>query len=237
MIMGNKKEIKKGPWIRVEKDGPYMISGKVPLGREKIVADNEGNSLSWEKTAEIPLKENYSLCRCGKSKDKPYCDGAHIESKFNGTETAFNGEYESSADNIVGPDLILRDLPSLCSSARFCDRAGGIWDLTLQSNEPTAKKTAIQEGRNCPSGRLVVKDWRAKSTIEPDFEPSISLVEDPEAGVSGPIWVKGGIPVESAEGYVYEKRNRVTLCRCGKSFNKPFCNGTHISVGFQDESK
>jgi CDGSH-type Zn-finger protein len=49
--------------------------------------------------------------------------------------------------------------------------------------------------------------------------------------------VKGGVPVESADGTVYEVRNRVTLCRCGKSTNKPFCDGTHIDVNFKDGDK
>ena len=33
---------------------------------------------------------------------------------------------------------------------------------------------------------------------------------------------------------VYEVRNRQTICRCGKSENKPFCDGTHTEVGFND---
>jgi CDGSH-type Zn-finger protein len=52
--------------------------------------------------------------------------------------------------------------------------------------------------------------------------------------VSGPIWVRGGIEIESAEGHAYQVRNRVTLCRCGKSQNKPFCDGSHVAHGFHD---
>jgi CDGSH-type Zn-finger protein len=52
--------------------------------------------------------------------------------------------------------------------------------------------------------------------------------------VSGPLWVQSGIPVTAADGSPYEARNRVTLCRCGKSANKPFCDGTHIDAGFDD---
>ncbi|MGH9998927.1 MAG: CDGSH iron-sulfur domain-containing protein [Nitrosopumilaceae archaeon] len=36
------------------------------------------------------------------------------------------------------------------------------------------------------------------------------------------------------DGTQYEKRNRVTLCRCGASSNKPFCNGSHASIKFND---
>jgi len=54
-------------------------------------------------------------------------------------------------------------------------------------------------------------------------------------GISSAIWVKGGIPIQSSKGFVYEIRNRVTLCRCGKSANKPFCDGTHVKIRFRDE--
>ncbi len=64
--------------------------------------------------------------------------------------------------------------------------------------------------------------------LEPEFKPGISLVEDPFRKASGPLWVKGGIPVKSSKGFRYEVRNRVTLCRCGRSGNKPFCDGSHL---------
>jgi hypothetical protein len=73
----------------------------------------------------------------------------------------------------------------------------------------------------------VVWDKKTGKAIEPEFERSIGLVEDPKIGISGPIWVRGGIPVESADGNIYEIRNRVTLCRCGKSSNKPFCDSSY----------
>jgi CDGSH-type Zn-finger protein len=51
---------------------------------------------------------------------------------------------------------------------------------------------------------------------------------------NGPLWVRGGVSVEAADGFEYEVRNRVTLCRCGQSNNKPFCDGSHWDVGFKD---
>ena len=69
---------------------------------------------------------------------------------------------------------------------------------------------------------------RPGEAIEPDLEKSIVVIEYPPRGEHGPLWVRGGIPVVSADGEPYEVRNRVTLCRCGKSENKPFCDGSHI---------
>jgi len=103
-----------------------------------------------------------------------------------------------------------------------------------QTEIPEARDLVIREAGNCPSGRLVAQDRKTYKDIEPEFEPSIGLVEDPAEGCSGGLWVRGGITVESADGYTYETRNRVTLCRCGASENKPFCDGTHASVKFKD---
>jgi len=85
----------------------------------------------------------------------------------------------------------------------------------------------IEEVADCPSGRLAAWDKDGKP-IEPDFEPSIGVVEDVQAGKMGPLWVRGGIPIEAEDGTTYETRNRVTLCRCGKSLNKPFCDSRHL---------
>jgi len=78
----------------------------------------------------------------------------------------------------------------------------------------------------CPSGRLVLWDENGKA-MEPELEPSITTAEDLSIGVSDPLWVKGSFPIEGKDSTLYEIRNRVTLCRCGKNANKPFCNGIH----------
>ena len=77
-------------------------------------------------------------------------------------------------------------------------------------------------------------DKATGKAVEHQLPVSIGLVEDPEQQCSGPIWLRGGIAVISADGFEYEVRNRVTLCRCGQSRNKPFCDGTHASIKFRD---
>lgn len=222
--------------IVIVKDGPYLVSGNTPLDKETILADENGCSSKWEKGKDYPLKESYSLCRCGKSEHKPYCDGSHLVTHFDGTETANTKSYNELAQTIEGPGLDLKDVKEFCANARFCDKEEGVWKLTQGlSGDKKSRDLAIEECSNCPSGRLVAIDKKTGETIEPKFKPSIGLVEDPMAKVSGPLWVKGGIPIESAEGVNYEVRNRVTLCRCGKSHNKPYCDGSHIKTKFNDE--
>jgi CDGSH-type Zn-finger protein len=198
------------------------------------VCGKDGDPLKWERVGEYPIQESYALCRCGQSKKKPYCDGTHEKIGFDGTEEADFKNFIDQADAIEGPNLTMIDAENFCATARFCHRAGGTWGLTEKSDDPKLKKIAIEEACDCPSGRLVAWDKNTEKAIEPKFEPSISLTEAPYRKISGPLWVKGNIPIESANGTTYEKRNRVTLCRCGKSRNKPFCDGTHFPTGFRD---
>ncbi len=223
------------PKIKVSKNGPYLVSGSVPLSREAIITDKEGVPEKWKEEKKFEAKENYTLCRCGNSKNKPFCDGSHIKTKFDGTETAdINEKYLDNIEITNSPDLILQDNEKICIGAGFCDRNDGTWELTRKSGSKECRDLAIEQACDCPSGRLVAIDKKTKKPIETLFKPSIALIEHPNHTVSGPLWVRGCIPIESYEGKQYEKRNRVTLCRCGKSSNKPFCDGTHIDVRFKD---
>jgi len=205
-----------------------LLSGGIPISDQVIHVDNEGMPVEWRVGKKYPLQENCALCRCGNSKNKPFCDGTHAKMNFDGTETATRKSYPGPAEAIDGPSLRLTDYKGLCASARFCHRAGEIWNLVPKSGDGEAKRIAIEEACDCPSGRLVVFDKEAGREIEPELEKSVGLVEDPQMGCKGPIWARGGIPVVSADGKTYEAHNRVTLCRCGKSLNKPFCDSSHF---------
>jgi len=218
--------------ITVTENGPYRVTGSVPLVPRTIITDDEGFSVEWGEAERYTTDATYELCRCGGSKTAPFCDGA-CEDGFDGTETARREPYLEQAEEQVGPNLILTDAEHLCSFARFCDPGGQIWNLVDESDEGSTA-LAIREGKLCPSGRLVTWDRETKVPNEEDYEPSIGVVQDPSQGVSGPLAVRGGIQVMAADGFAYERRNRQTLCRCGRSSNMPFCDGTHAAVGFDD---
>ena len=193
-----------------------------------IQCDSKGIPARWIKENKLQTADTYILCRCGQSKNKPFCDSTHIAVQFDGTETSDNLPFEEMAKMIDGPALTLKDAEILCASARFCHRGGDIWDQIPQSNNPQLKKNCINNAFDCPSGRLAVVDKETGQTLEPPLEKAIAFINDP--GVKDdtpPLWVRGGIPIYSAEGKLYEVRNRVTLCRCGKSTNKPFCDSAH----------
>jgi CDGSH-type Zn-finger protein len=212
--------------IKVTKDGPYLVTGGIPLLRMIVETDSYGDPCIWREVERYPQRESYALCRCGKSRNMPYCDGAHTRQRFNGIETASCERYLENVKEYVGPELKLTDKPELCVGAGFCDRDAGIWNLTVHSDRPGFKEIAIEEAANCPSGRLVVWDEKGNQ-IEPDYEPSIVITLDDD-GLPGALWIRGEVEIESVDGRIYEKRNRVTLCRCGKSLKKPLCDGSHF---------
>jgi CDGSH-type Zn-finger protein len=238
-IMAKKIKIKQS--IIISQNGPYLVSGNVPLQKEIVVCDKEGYPVKWKKGEKIPTGESYSLCRCGKSKNPPFCDGEHHREKFVGTLTASNKPYLEQSTKVSGPKLELTDASSFCIGAGFCDKGLSTWGYTQDSGNSKSKKIAIQQACNCPAGRLVAWEKGKSSVedraIEKKFKPSISIIVDESSGASGPLWVKGGIQIENQNGAKYEKRNRVTLCRCGKSNNKPFCDGTHVEIGFIAKEK
>jgi CDGSH-type Zn-finger protein len=226
----------KTPKIQVTKNGPYMVAGNVPLFKLIIKCDGKTNlPIEWLLAEKYKTQNSYALCRCGQSSHKPFCDGTHAKINFNGTEEFDNASYEQMAKTIDGPELALKDAEILCASARFCHRGGDIWDQIPQTNDPKIKENCVRNSCDCPSGRLTVIDIASGKAIEPKLDQAIGVIEDPSMGVGGPLWIRGGIPVFSADGKPYEIRNRATLCRCGKSTIKPYCDSSHYPEEYQEE--
>lgn len=219
--------------VSVNANGPYVVWGDVPLSYATIETNDIGESVDWAENETLDTGERYSLCRCGQSGGKPFCDGSHAVVAFDGTETAGHDSYAKMAVDIEGPGVVLQDARPLCADARFCARAEKLWNLVYMCDDPEKRQLAEEEAMLCPSGRYVMCDEDGAGH-EPELEPSIAATEDPHKGCSGPLWVRGGIPVVDSEGTPYEVRNRVTLCRCGGSANKPFCDGTHLATKFND---
>jgi CDGSH-type Zn-finger protein len=56
---------------------------------------------------------------------------------------------------------------------------------------------------------------------------------------NGPIRIEGEFTILDQDGNAYglAGRTMISLCRCGQSANKPFCDGTHSKIGFKAEDK
>lgn len=219
--------------IKIVKDGPYIVSGGVPLHEKLIVP--KGNGYILKEGRALPQGQMYALCRCGQSKNMPFCDGEHAHGHFSGAQTADTESFINRAAKISGPKADLLD-DGRCAYARFCHREDGdIWEL-IESNDDRLIEEAVIAANECPAGRLVVIDKDGK-WLEWEEKPAIEILSDLEMASGGAMTVKGRIPLIGEDGTEYEVRNRMTLCRCGNSANKPFCDAAHITEGFGNEKK
>lgn len=220
------------PRITITEDGPYVVSGSVPLLLEAITPN--GGHLEYRILRTFPLQQTYALCRCGHTTTPPFCDGSHMSIRFDGVETASREPFFERAEVFRGEGIYLLD-DNRCAYARFCHREDGdAWSLTERSGDEHLRHEAVKASSDCPSGRLVHYDAQSGAEQEPSHRPAISILEDPQQGVSGPLFVRGRISLIAADGGRYEERNRYTLCRCGATQNKPFCDALHVNIGFDD---
>lgn len=215
--------------MEVGEDGPYHVTG-IDLFRIGKVRNEAGRPVAWERKESLETHDGETwLCRCGGSAMKPFCDGTHRKKGFDGTETADRGPSAGRRREFAGEEYVLTDDTSLCEHAGFCVREDTkAWTLVRHADGPEAGSTLLEMVHHCPSGRLEIREAGGEAPIEPDLPPEVAVVDD------GPLWVRGRVRIVAADGEAYEVRNRVTLCRCGRSRNKPFCDGTHAEAGFRD---
>lgn len=213
--------------IAIEKDGPYVVLGGVPLSRKSIVYSELHEPMTWRKEATLEVQRSYRLCRCGQSSEKPFCDNTHRRVGFDGTETAPIEPSESRREAGVGTRIAVTDDQMLCTRAGFCgNRVEKVWTMLGRTEDTRVRAQMMRMVEHCPSGRLVYE--LEDGPVEPDLPTGIAVTKD------GPYWVTGGVPVTMSDGRPLEVRHRVTLCRCGQSSNKPLCDGTHALIKFRE---
>ena len=219
-------------YIKITKDGPYLVYGINRFLQKFVVEDIEKDEFFYHSGRVFEMNVvPVSLCRCGKSKNAPFCDNTHSYINFDGQETADFSFFMDNAVLFQGKNLKLYDNEKLCALVKFCDFKGSVWNLITVGTE-SADRDAVRLANSCPSGRLIIFD-NGGNPLEEELPKTISLLEDEGVKISGPIYVSGGIRVESFDGRSYEIRNRQTLCRCGGSKNKPFCDCSHFYIKFQ----
>jgi CDGSH-type Zn-finger protein len=215
--------------------GPYLVYGDIPLVRKKKIVSENNDSLTWQKTEVIETEDTYALCRCGQSGSKPFCDGTHARIGFEGTETANPRPFADQQIVLEGHGISVRRVGSLCMHAAFCvGRVQRIPAMMRDSEDSDIRAHVIGLIEHCPSGSYTYAMEADGEEIEPDLAVSIAVTEE-EREIAGCLWVTGGVPIVRADGEPFETRNRVTLCRCGQSGNKPLCDGTHRKIDFREE--
>ena len=211
--------------INVIPNGPLIVQGDVALYRRHAVHSEHGEPLTWVTTERLGTRERTVLCRCGHSATKPYCDATHRSIGFVADDSA-TGTYTERSKNLGGTGINVRDDRSICVHAGFCGtRVTNVWKQVGETDESIVRAQVIGMIENCPSGALVYE--LEGTAVEPLLPQAVAVTDD------GPLWVTGGITVSTSSGPL-ETRNRVTLCRCGDSGNKPLCDGSHKAAGFTD---
>jgi len=213
------------PRVKVQPNGPYVVSGSVPLRVREPIVSEHGEPLTWRTNDITDRGAAYALCRCGGSSNKPYCDGTHASNDFDGTESAPLDTYDQRRASLSGTGIEVFDDRGICAHAGFCgNKVSDVWKMSANTGDTQVRAQVMAMVERCPSGALT---YEVEGTaVEPDLPTEVSVIPN------GPLWLTGHIPVERADGQATEARHRVTLCRCGQSGNKPLCDGSHHNAGF-----
>ncbi len=180
--------------------------------------------------SQIEPRPVMALCRCGKSANKPYCDGTHKKVGYDGSS-----DDNAARDKVYtyeGQDLDVHYSKLLCSHAGECGaRLKAVFDPAqrpwIQPQNGTAEKI-MEVVKACPSGAL---RYSLKGATAQQIPPDAAGVEIEK---NGPFRVSN-IPLDAQDFSPNATPAKYVLCRCGLSKNKPFCDGTHHDVGWTDE--
>jgi CDGSH-type Zn-finger protein len=217
--------------IRIKANGSYKVPGDILLVRKIQIVSEHGEPLTWKNEGKIETNGDYSLCRCGQSGCKPFCDGTHRSIDFDGTEAASPAPSASRQHPYPGGvHITVRKDHSLCMDSGFCGlRNKSTMKLVLETADTATRSMLIAMVERCPSGSLTYSIDPDPTEIEPDLPQQIAVTTEitSDGPIAGPLNVTGYIEIERSDGSLMEVRNRVTLCNCGLSCNKPLCDGTH----------
>lgn len=199
--------MKKQGEIVFTKYGPYTIVD-VPLYTE------DGTFIETPRV--------YSLCRCGASNSKPFCDGTH--GKIN-----FVGEREKNklgkTKIYSGENISIYDNRYICCHDGSCS----LENVFLPNDTPWINpdgnpdiEKIIEIIKLCPSGALTYEINKEHITAWFDEEKIIFTKEGP-LHIQGPIEIKD----DQSSDEILISKDHYSLCTCGKSKKKPFCDGSH----------
>jgi len=216
--------------IEILENGPYRVQGDLALARKAQISSEHGEPLTWQQTADLETEAVYILCRCGQSANKPFCDGTHTKIGFSSDK--LEGRLEDKNVSYKGKKITIHDNRSVCAHAGYCtDNLASVFRMKEEpwiDPDAASVEEIIVAIRNCPSGALSYSIDNAENH-NAENEPAILIAPN------GPYVVSGGIELSDTTWGEGVSKNEYTLCRCGSSKNKPFCDGTHWYIKFSDD--
>ena len=206
------------PTITPMDNGPYRVSGC-----RMLTGMVDGKQYASDGTI--------ALCRCGGSKNKPYCDATHRKNGF--TSAKADDRVPDKRDTYAGQAVTIHDNRGICAHAARCtDTLKTVFKLGeepwIDPNGDTAARIAATV-EQCPSGALSYS-IDAVEHRDRESDPMIVIVPN------GPYAVKGGATIEGVAWGDGASREHFALCRCGQSKNKPFCSGAHWHHHFDEHA-
>ena len=205
------------PSIKPAPDGPYLVKNLKQFSN---------------RNGDIEAKATMALCRCGESANKPFCDGTHATIEFSSAK--LEGRVADERQDYEGEKVAIHDNRGICAHDGRC--TNGLPSVFRLKQEPwidpqgASTEEIIETVRKCPSGALsYTVDGVEHRDSEAGGTGAIFIAPN------GPYVVTGGpelLDTPRGEGASME---HFTLCRCGASKNKPFCDGSHWYNDFSDD--
>jgi len=206
----------KKPTITLAPDGPYIVKALTRLSN---------------KNGPVECKETMALCRCGASANKPFCDGTHAKIGFSSAK--IDNRTENSKESYRGKNITIHDNRGVCAHAGVC--TDNLSEVFRMKQEPWIDADAasvediINTIKSCPSGALSYSINNTENQDDADLEPNIFIAKN------GPYVVSAGEGLLDTNWGEGASKSKYTLCRCGASKNKPFCDGSHWGIEFSDD--
>ena len=208
------------PKITPREDGPLVVTNP------PVLKDATGDT--------VATKEVAALCRCGLSANKPFCDGSHSAGGFTSAPdgTKLRNAAIDYTGTVDGIEVTVSYTPVLCTHAAECQRrAGNIFNPKekpwIQPENGSLKEILDVMGA-CPSGALRVSVSDAEPRHMTGTDVGIRIEKD------GPYHVTN-VELGAAFNGVGASHAKYSLCRCGHSKNKPFCDGSHYDAKWSDD--
>ena len=170
-----------------------------------------------------------ALCRCGGSRNKPFCDGTHGTIGF--SDRKISDGSKDRHESYAGKGITIFDNRGICAHAGYC--TDGLKAVFRMREEPwidpdgAAVREIVETIRKCPSGALSYAIDGVEAA-PPERAPMVTVTDN------GPYAITGGIELLGVKFGEGASTEHYTLCRCGASKNKPFCDGSHWDIGFRD---
>ncbi len=204
-----------------------------PAENGPLVVENPPD-LSGSVQIDLSGRPKVALCRCGASANKPFCDGAHVKAGFDSApdQGGLRNTPIDYSGEVGGMDVTVSYTPVLCTHAAQCQaRASTVFDPHKKpwiQPENGTLDAILDVIAACPSGalRLAAGDQAPQHLTTGDV--SIRIEKD------GPYHVTNAVLDAEFNG-AGASRTKYSLCRCGLSKNKPFCDGSHHDAKWSDD--